>query len=225
MGPVRNQGPIRGTCLAFAVSAAHERALHGPPDPLSVETLYWGAKQHDGDPRPGTTFPAADRALRRWGQPDEVLWPYDPLRTDTDPSYQPPADALEPGNCNFAGLAPIGVSVKEIRDALDAGTAVAIGAPTWPGLRRPTHGHVANPSPGELDGDYHAMVVTGYRLDTNEILLMNSWGASWGDQGHAWISFPFVDDHVIAAWRIEPQPTTQATPQVRSAASRFGTPD
>lgn len=220
LGPVRQQGPFRGTCLAFAVSAVHEPTLDHV-DQLCVEVLYWGAKQHDGDPRPGTTFEAANKALTRWGQPPEPFWPYDPFRTDTDGSYQPPADAIDPANCHSAELTPITIDASAIRAAIDADTPVAIGAPTWPGLRRPAGGHLANPGSAELDGEYHAMVVVGYRLDTNELLLRNSWGPAWGDEGHAWIPFGFVTDHVIAAWQIGP-PHPASTSHAPQATATFG---
>lgn len=201
LGHARQQGPYRGTCLAFAVSTAHEHTLD-LPELLSVEVLYWGAKQHDGYPGSGTTFSAADLALHRWGQPDEHCWPYDPLRDDSAPTYQPPPDALDPAECRLAGLTSVTPDVASLQAALDAGTVVAIGVPTWPGLRRPQEGHLRNPRTDELDGDYHALLVVGYRLDTDEILLRNSWGTSWGDDGHAWISFSFVTDHVNTAWTL-----------------------
>src|SRR5438045_2427811 len=75
---IKDQGK-RGTCLAFAVTASHERAraisttiLEG----LSEEVLYWGSKQVDDNILVGTTFNSAADALQRWGQPAEAVWPY-----------------------------------------------------------------------------------------------------------------------------------------------------
>ena len=50
MAPVRDQGQ-RGTCLAFAVTAAHEVGRSGgsSPEDLSEEALYWGCKRTDGE--------------------------------------------------------------------------------------------------------------------------------------------------------------------------------
>ncbi len=211
LGPARQQGPYRGTCLAFAVSAAHEHILD-LAQLLSVEALYWGAKQHDGYPGPGTTFPAADLALRQWGQPEEHCWPYEPWRDDSAPTYLPPPGALDPTGCRMAILDPAVPDTAWVQAALDAGTVVAIGTPTWPGLRRPQEGHLRNPRTDELDGDYHALLVVGYRLDTDEILLRNSWGTSWGDDGHAWISFSFVTDHVSSAWTLTATSVPAAPP-------------
>lgn len=211
LGPVRNQGPFRGTCLAFAITTAHEHQRNDT-DTLSVETLYWGAKEIDGDTASGTTFTSADQALRNWGQPPEHMWPYDILRDDQHPSYIPPPEAIDPNACHFAALDAAKIDPAAITDLLDAGLIVAIGTPTWRGLSNPIGSRLTNPPASDLDGGHHAMVIVGYRTDTNEVLLRNSWGISWGEQGHAWIPFAFITDHVVAArtiasihYRTEPQ--------------------
>ena len=213
LGPVRNQGPFRGTCLAFALTAVHDKAAATAPASLSVETLYWGAKQHDGTNGPGTTFEAANIALTSLGQPPEELWAYDPSRDDTSPAYAPPADAIDPASCFMATIAPIDITATAIRRSLEAEQPVAIGIPTWPGLRRPTGTQLRNPATGELENCRHAVVIVGYHTDTSEILLRNSWGTSWGDDGHAWIPEPFIEDHVMSAWQLEPirNPTRKAS--------------
>ena len=198
LGPARSQGG-RSTCLAFAVTAAHENHDVRIQPSLAVEVLYWGAKQLDGDPAPGTTFTAAATAIRQWGQPEEPFWPYDPLRDDQDPAYAPPADAIDPLNCVFAGLRQIATTAAEVTNELDQDRVVVIGTPTWRQLRRPVAGRLAIPTAADLDGGLHAMAIVGYRTDTGEFLVRNSWGQAWGEQGHAWIAMSFVDSHVVAA--------------------------
>src|SRR3989442_11222287 len=85
MPPVRDQG-ARPTCVAFAVSAAHELSRTGGSvvfEDLSEEALYWGCKQHDRRTTPGTSFSSAHAALVQWGQPAEEVWPYDLRRDDS----------------------------------------------------------------------------------------------------------------------------------------------
>src|SRR5712692_5566143 len=126
---VKDQGP-RGTCVAFAVTAAHEaeRAQGGPVvEDLAEEVLYWGCKQVDGNYTPGTSFASAGVALARWGQPDESLWPYDPFRVDTDASYVPPSGALGPSVCRQARLTQVALDVAVIRDYLARDRIVLLG--------------------------------------------------------------------------------------------------
>ncbi len=78
--PVRDQG-IRGTCVAFAVTAAHELARQssiGNYEDLSDEALYWNCKQIDGDLQEGTSFDSAAEALEQagWGENGYGYLPY-----------------------------------------------------------------------------------------------------------------------------------------------------
>jgi C1A family cysteine protease len=47
------------------------------------------------------------------------------------------------------------------------------------------------PKPDEpIMCDRHAVLVVGYRVredDSTELLVRNSWGASWGFEGYSWI--------------------------------------
>jgi len=119
---VRDQG-TRGTCLAFAATAAHEQARETrrgqPPVELSVEVLYWRCKQLDGSPdEQGSDFPSARDALESPGQPAEILWPYDDQRDQTDARYLPPPDALDAAELRRASLRPLAVDLDAIRDAI-----------------------------------------------------------------------------------------------------------
>lgn len=115
MPPVRDQGE-RGTCLAFAVTAAHEVArahVMGIVEDLAEETLYWGCKQIDGDTDDGTYLDSTVVALRQWGQPTESHWPYDGARK-MDASYIPPAQALDPSQCHAADVRPVNLVIVDV---------------------------------------------------------------------------------------------------------------
>src|ERR687885_1468365 len=127
--PVRDQGP-RATCLAFAVTAAHEvaRAIGLPVvEDLAEEVLYWGCKQIDGNRDPGSEFPSSAAALARWGQPNEEQWPYDRMRDDAPAAYAPPPAALEPSLSQHTRLQPIDATILEIKHCLRQGRTVALG--------------------------------------------------------------------------------------------------
>src|SRR5690348_230950 len=117
--PVREQGR-RDTCLAFAVTAAHEVMRAGGGDvrlELSEEFLHWGTRQLCGDAR--TTLDAAARALARWGQPEHVVWPYQEGRREAGLAYQPPSAAF--AGCFQAALVRLRPDVSELADHLRAG--------------------------------------------------------------------------------------------------------
>ncbi|MDA8073044.1 MAG: C1 family peptidase [Actinomycetota bacterium] len=222
LGPARSQGH-RSTCLAFAVSAAHETALYDEHDLLdtSEEYLYWSAKQHD-TAGPGTTFAAVRDGLAANGQPLEEAWPYDKDRKDHLPTYQPPAAAHSAQPRWSPQLSPVPATPKSVRTELDAGRAVVLGIPTWPDLDTPTEGRLSVPAKSDLDGAHHAVVVIGYDEQTAEMLIRNSWSETWGIDGTAWLPFAFLDEHLCATWVIAPATVTATAPVLPASAARYG---
>ena len=210
--PVGDQGR-RGTCVAFAVTAAHEHSRgvdrDGVPEDLSEETLYWGCKQLDGIPACGTNMTAADLALQRWGQPVETLWPYDRTLDDSAPGYQPPPEAIKAQNCYRTLLRSITPSLAAIRAELDAGRPVIIGLSVWEGFRRADTEPLPAPTKSELFPGGHAVVAIGYDPQRAALLIRNSWGVHWGRGGHLWVADAVVP-LLLGAWVIADAPTTAA---------------
>lgn len=185
---VRDQA-ARPTCLAHAVTAAHEHA-RGASTPLSPEYLHFFA-------RPGGTagrsMDAAADALKAEGQSAESDCPY--LPQDPPSGWKPPTGlmvfrrASEPRNATAAtveswirgGLAPVlGLTLPE-----------SFFDPTAPWVIR---------SSGTLRG-LHAVVGLGLgRHQGNRVFLIrNSWGADWGDGGYAWLDDAFMAAHLREA--------------------------
>jgi C1A family cysteine protease len=214
--PVGDQGR-RGTCVAFAVTSVHE-AGRGPcadtglPEDLAEEVLFWGAKQIDGDTNDGTRFTSADQALQRWGQPAEGLWPYDDSRNQSDATYVPPAEAIAPANCRRTPLRPLTIDVQRLRMELAAGRPVALGIRVWDGFRHARTEPLPVPDPSELYPTGHAVVAVGHDRVRSAVLVRNSWGPHWGNDGHLWI-----DDGILslarAAWSVDNQTAGEAAPE------------
>jgi len=212
LSPVRDQGP-RYTCLAFTVTAAHEaaRSAHlGRLDDLAVDVLYWGCKTIDGDHAPGSTFASAAVALVRWGQPAEDLWPYDSARDDTSAAYAPPPDALDPARCHRVRLRQITPRPLTIKGVLASGRVVMLGVRLSRGFFAPEGGRIPVPaSAGELE-DGHAVLVVGYddgqNPDDGALLCRNSWGTDWGDGGHAYLPYAYIERYGGEAWVVDEEP-------------------
>jgi len=210
MAPVRDQGQ-RGTCLAFAVTAAHEvgRSAGSPPEDLAEEALHWGCKRTDGNWTSGTTFASASTALGRWGQPLETDWPYDPTHAD-GVAYSPPR---APGGSGWfrSGLRRVSLALADVRTYLDGGTPVLLGLTVFDTLYRPdAAGYIADPPPGASTRGRHAVLAVGHRTD--ELLIRNSWGATWALGGYAWIGDGYVGAHAGDAWIIDATAATAGTP-------------
>ena len=194
--PVRDQGP-RGTCLAFAVTAAHEATGAKPTlADLAEEVLYWGCKQVDGEQEPGSAFTSVAVALGRWGQPDEKHWPYDAARDDRAAAYAPPPDALDPRICRTAPLDKIETTIAAIQDQLRQGRTVALGIWLTAGFFSATRGRIPSPGAGEARLDGHAVLVVGYEegvaSEQGSLIVRNSWGDSWGDGGYGYLPYTYL---------------------------------
>lgn len=199
---IKDQGR-RGTCVACAVTAAHEM-IRAEGIELSIEFMHWASKRRDGLPRmvEGTTLPAARIALREDGQPPETMWPYDEYRNQWLMSYLPPSAAsLEAKSRLLIGGDEIAPGAPEVRDELDRGRPVVLGVrlhATWYGIG--SDGRISMPTVGARDFGGHAILAVGYQAD--EFIVQNSWGNDWGKDGLAFLPGDYVDRFGISAWSL-----------------------
>jgi hypothetical protein len=217
--PVRDQRQ-RGTCLAFAVTAAHELSRSRPaiPDDLSEEALYWGCKRVEGNWRSGTTFTSAAVAINRYGQPLEATWPYEPTRPD-GVAYKPPSP---PGKDWFTSeLRHVNADPGDLRTVLDGGDPIALGLTVFDTFFVPdTDGRIREPAAGSPARGRHAVLAVGHQA--TEILIRNSWGTTWALGGYAWISDGYVQSYAGDAWIIDSGHTATAVVTAAHNANQGG---
>ena len=207
LGPVRDQGR-RPTCLAFATSDAHRYVQqHGAM--LCVEWLYYHAiKLAGAGPRDGTTILNTRTVLNSMGQPEECDWPYSSNYPD-EVLWQPPNPStkiLTSGSINCSG------ALDFVRTQLNNKVPIVMCAYLSSTFRdRRSWTTIGDevllaPNIGEpIDiSDGHAMVAVGYATFKGEalILLRNSWGSSWGSNGHAWVREDFLTQRQAGAFII-----------------------
>jgi C1A family cysteine protease len=200
--PIRDQGLLRGTCLAFASTTAHEarRRVDSDGEDLSTETLFWAAKEVEGNREDGTTFAAVARALATRGQPPEAAWPYDRARDITGADYAPPPAATLGATLRRADLTSVPRRIDAIKAELDVGNVVVVGFELWEEFELlEDEGELDLPNVNDLNGSHHAVAIVGYSEQRQRVLLRNSWASDWGDGGYAWLPYDFVDQLVLEA--------------------------
>ena len=210
--PAGDQGR-RGTCVAFALTALHTAAIASSDErlALSEEYLFWGAKKRDGRPGDGTTYPAAVRGLSQDGQCQAEHWPYDDATSHAESGYSPSAAATADAQSRTADGRDHAAAVDEVRRALLGGSLIAIAVPVWPDFDAADGRGVASlpPNIDQLPLE-HAVVIAGHDRTQNAVLIRNSWGPKWGENGYAWF-----EDHILdaakplRAWTLKP--STAAT--------------
>jgi C1A family cysteine protease len=203
-GPVRDQGP-RGTCLAFAVTAAHEWARQcrrAVSTDLSEEYLYWASKGVDGNRNSGTSAISMSTALMATGQCEANSWPY---RGDTDEkssAYGPPAAAgLHLRRARLSRRTSS--AMDDIRIDLDRGLVSVLVIDVWKQFYKPLAGVLAAPAAADLLGMRHAVLAVGYSATDSQVLIRNSWSPTWGNNGHALMPFAAWPIAGIETWLVE----------------------
>lgn len=185
LGAVRDQG-TRPTCIVFATSAAHE-AHRQKADHLSTEYLFYsGAQRSHKDPARGLTTNTTRAALLDDGQPDEPVWPYLAATPDAATWSPPPGQhSIYKGTIDFnAG------TVSDVKLLLHQGKAVVLVTEMTLAMHIAKKDGIVRVLPGDVTTpSRHALLAVGYGTasDGDYILVRNSWGTKWGDNGHGWL--------------------------------------
>lgn len=198
LGAVRDQG-ARPTCLAFAASDAHA-ALREGWSPLSCEFAFFHAHRRSGTtPEQGARLSSMLDALRLDGQPAESGWPYLDFVPADLAHWIPPSDVGPRFGRNGAANSCI---IPSILAALDSGTPVLLLTMLSKSFYAPSNAGIVDPAKDENPDPAlrHAVVAVGHGTtsDQTAILIRNSWGAEWGEGGHAWLTEKFLSPRLFA---------------------------
>lgn len=182
LGAARNQGQ-RPTCLAFSLSDVH-RARRGSSELLSPESLHrLGAQRAKKSPKLGLFISEAIAGLDQDGQATEATWPYD---------SEKPVDA----NCVYHKILATPAKFDEAvaMAALRAGEPLALVVDIDTAFYTYVSTTTLDFDPQLQIQARHAVVICGCRLGPSgpEYLIKNSWGESWGDKGHAWVTLTYI---------------------------------
>lgn len=197
-GPARDQ-KSRPTCVAFAVSDVHA-GLRDGWEPLSCEYLYFHTTQRTGDdPTQGVTLDTTLESLRKDGQPLEEAWPYLSELPDNLSNWFPPNLSYELFRRD--SIVHSG-DIGDIVIQLEAGRPLVICMTLSPAFYNVESGPSAVIDAVEplISAVRHAVIAVGYGIvQTGQrfILIRNSWGESWGDNGYAWVSERYLLPRLI----------------------------
>lgn len=197
-GPARDQNP-RPTCLAFAASDAHAAARGLPFNPLSAEWAYYHAVRRDGGkPDGGATLGGMLDGIRLDGQPVEAAWPY-----TNGPNPDPAAWAPPPGVTALfrrESATQSACSVEDVVAPLGAGSPVLLVMTISDGFYLPgPDGIVAAAEPPDPER-VHAVLAVGHGTlggSAEAVLIRNSWGPEWGENGHAWLHEAYLAPRLL----------------------------
>jgi C1A family cysteine protease len=193
--PVRNQG-ARGSCVAFAVSAAHDWLA--PITARSTEDALWAAHQIGGNPtREPTRVQFALEGLTRHGHASEAAWPYGSPAFPADrPAHQ---SALELEILPPWQKVPTTTSFAAVVAQLVLGVAFILtlehNQRAW--MQADQSGVVDAP-PGSKTVGRHAVLAVGASAGSGDahLVIKNSWGDDWADGGYARLSQRYFESYL-----------------------------
>ena len=198
---IRDQG-ARPLCLAFAASDLNA-SVHDENNPLSVEYLshYSYKLANETDFTQGLTCKNVIQALDKYGQPHESFAPYDCN------AKWPDIPLTVCRKLFYAEGEEKRVLIDKLTNSLDNGEAVIIAVKLTTEFFSPKKPFIIDDAIG--DSGNHALVVVGYGHDKdNEMifLIRNSWGESWANNGHAWLTSKFISNRAFVSLRLSKLP-------------------
>lgn len=212
--PIEDQRNL-GSCTAHAgagIIEYYERKAYGRHIEASRLFLYKVTRnlmKMKGDT--GSFLRTTMGAMVLFGVPPEEYWPY----TDDEAAFdrEPPAfcyafaqnfQAIKYFRHDPAGIKPEEV-LKKIKTYLSQGHPAMFGFTVYNSIEQAEKtGRIPFPSPKEKIEGGHAIMTVGYddkmkiknnfgKTETSGALLIrNSWGKVWGEQGYGWLPYEYV---------------------------------
>ena len=206
--PIEDQGNL-GSCTANAgvgLMEYYQRKAFGKYLDGSRLFLYKATRELDGmKGDSGAYLRSTMKAMVLFGIPPEQYWPYKIDQFDNEPSAFCYAFGQNYKSVKYYRIDPPGISTSKvltaIRRNLAAGLALMFGFTVYSSIPPvgTGSGDIPFPKPNERVLGGHAIVAVGYD-DKRQIgdqkgalLIRNSWGTDWGEQGYGWLPYAYVE--------------------------------
>lgn len=206
--PIEDQGSL-GSCTANAGVALleyYQRRAFGKHLDGSRLFLYKATRNllgWTGDT--GAYLRTTMKAMVLFGVPPEQHWPYVIADYEQEPPAFCYAFAQNYKTIRFYRHDPPSASTTQVLESvkrhLAAGLPSMFGFSVYssmPGLGERT-GEIPFPKAGDALLGGHAVLAVGYEdarrvgRDRGALLIRNSWGRAWGDDGYGWLPYRYVE--------------------------------
>jgi C1A family cysteine protease len=217
--PVEDQGNL-GSCTANAgvgMIEYYEKRSFGKHIDASRLFLYKTTRNlmhSTGDT--GAYLRTTMESLVLFGVPPEEYWPYDIANFNNEPLSFCYAFAQNYQTIKYVRLdsldTPKNALLNRIKTNLAAGLPSMFGFTVYSSINQSPGGKIPFPSKGEKILGGHAVMTVGYDdkmkiknpnngvETTGALLIRNSWGSGWGEQGYGWLPYDYVLKELALDW-------------------------
>jgi len=149
--------------------------------------------------RAGAQIRDGVKSVGTQGDCPETEWPYNPAKFAVKPTPQCYADAVKHKAVLYQRVAQV---PSQMTACLAAGFPFVFGFTVYESFESAQvakTGVVNLPRPGEQSLGGHAVLGVGYDMPSQRLIVRNSWGAGWGQQGYFTIPLAYVGNANLAS--------------------------
>jgi len=207
--PIEDQGTL-GSCVSHAVTSAYEnmlRSSYNDMTELSRLFLYYHTRllENSVSYDSGVIYlRSAMKAGNKYGICREDFWDYTISEFTFKPSEESYADALTRKIINYESV----TNVTDIIDLLVKLKPVVIGFKVYPSFMGVNIDNSTIPIPSVTESSLggHAVSIVGYIPEKQHFIIKNSFGASWGEAGYAYMPIEYVRLFAFDKWAFDISP-------------------
>ncbi len=202
MPPVYDQGQL-GSCTGNAIAGAmeYERDRQGLSDFIPSRLfVYYNERALEGtvSSDAGAAIRDGIKVVNTEGVCPETLWPYNIGMFAVKPPQRCYVAAKKDTAVQYEAIATLG----DLRDAIASSLAVVFGFTVHQSFESQTVAQTGvMPLPGRGDPVVggHAVVAVGYSDPNSQLIVRNSWGASWGDHGYFYMPYEYLTGSKVSS--------------------------
>jgi len=199
--PVENQGNL-GSCTAHALAGALE-FLERKDGVVLVDVsrlfIYYGERvlERTVTSDSGAMLRDGIKTLAAQGVCSEKRWPYVVSKFTVKPTSACYKEAVQHQITSYHRI----TTLNEMRACLVEGYPFVFGFTVYESFESPLvakSGVLQMPQRGERAVGGHAVLAVGYDDAAQRLLVRNSWGSAWGQQGYFTIPYEYVSNRSLS---------------------------